>query len=433
MAGLADPGRCAGGGPKTATGEGLMGELIETESAGRRTLERLAVVGILLLMLAAVAMPQVFRRVVAKSASSVPVDEGAKNPISTAGEFRGVALQLHNYDESVPFEEYVQEIADTGANTICLSLAGYQENCSSSCIFIEQRKTPTPDRLERIIGLARQKGMHVILMPIILLQNPGAGEWRGKIDPKQQTTWWESYENFMLFYAKIAEKTKVDVLAVGSELVSMEKHTDQWKQLIRKVRSTFNGKLTYSANWDHYENIEWWNDLDIVGMTSYYDVSSGKDKPSLEDIVAAWKPIKENVLNWQKGIHRPLFFTEVGYPNQHGCAKDPWNYYGSSDPEPETQALCYEAFLKSWGGCPAMAGFCIWEWRKLPGEKVGPEDISYNPCGKPALKVLKDYFASPGAMLPTSMPTTTTAPARAASEPATVPPQSDNPPPTPQE
>ena len=36
---------------------------------------------------------------------------------------------------------------------------------------------------------------------------------------------------------------------------------------------------------------------------------------------------------------QPIVFTEAGWPNQEGCAKEPWNYYGSSKPDAQTQAL----------------------------------------------------------------------------------------------
>ena len=56
--------------------------------------------------------------------------------------------------------------------------------------------------------------------------------------------------------------------------------TRRWRSLIRKTRKAYKGRLSYSANWDHYKDIEWWRDLDLIGMTVYYDLV-GEKKPKI--------------------------------------------------------------------------------------------------------------------------------------------------------
>ena len=85
----------------------------------------------------------------------------------------------------------------TGANTICLSVAAYQENCAASSLFIEYRKVPSLARIEKLVKLAHDRGMRVILMPIILLENPGEGEWRGKIAPRRNTGTTARYQRLL--------------------------------------------------------------------------------------------------------------------------------------------------------------------------------------------------------------------------------------------
>ena len=43
----------------------------------------------------------------------------------------------------------------------------------------------------------------------------------------------------------------------------------------------------------------------------------------------------------------------------------------------------------------AVAGFIVWEWRSYPGQKIGPKDPSYVPCGKKAMGVIRKYFQKP--------------------------------------
>ncbi len=381
--------------------------------------ERWAIFGVVVLLLGAVAAPQAFRK---GKYPSLP-DDGPPIKPSRAGELRGMTLQVQSYWEGNPFEKYVDEIAETGANTICLTLAAFQENASSNSLFIEYRKVPSVKRLKGLINLAHKRGLRVVLMPMVLLEKPRSREWRGKINPPDLNYWWKHYENYILFYAQVAAETKTEVFIIGSELNDLEGQTRLWIQLIKKVRgvykrNAYKGQLSYSANWDHYEHVDWWGHLDLIGMTVYYDLV-GKKKPTLNVMMKSWKPIKKKILAWQRRVSAsvkkpmPILFTEVGWPNQVGCAREPWNYYVNDDkPDPVTQDNCFKAFFKTWKGEKSVAGVLIWEWRNHPEQVGGMEDTSYVPTGKPAMKTIREYFGSPGA-LPRTMPATTSAPATA--------------------
>jgi len=336
-------------------------------------------------------------------------------------QFRGFALQLQSAWPDRPYEKYISEIAATGANTVCLVVSAYQENCDSTSIFVDARRTPPNPRLVKLIAHAHTEGLRVVFMPIVLLENPRAGEWRGKINPKNWDDWWEDYDNYILHYAHVAQAGKAEMLVVGSELVSTEKdHAARWRSLIRRARKAFKGYLSYSANWDHYRPVSWWDAIDIIGMTTYYDLTGGKE-PTVERLLASWRPIRKEVLDWQKTINRPLLFTEVGWPNQVTCAQYPWDYTRNPDkPDPTAQANCFEAFFRTWMQEEAVAGFLVWEWRNHPNQKIGPKDTGYVPCGKPALDVIRKHYQSPDPRSQTTQPATApaTSPAR---PPATGP------------
>ena len=365
--------------------------------AASQRAQRWATFGVVALLLASVAAPLALHAWVQSRKSAIATPPPPPLKPSPADEFRGITLKLHSYWDKIPFEEYVEEIARTGANTICFALAALQENCASSSLFVEYRKVPTTKRLASLIKLAHGRGLRVVIMPIVLLEDPGTDEWRGKNDPTDMEAWWSDYESYILHYARIAQDNGVEMFLVGSELVSMEgpEHTARWRALIAKVREAYKGLLSYSANWDHYDEIEWWGDLDVVGMTSYHDLV-GDNQPTLEVLRASWEPIKKEVLTWQRKINRPILFTEVGWPSQVGCAKEPWNYYGSDTADLETQAKCFQAFFDTWRGEPGVGGVLIWEWRNHPPAPTDevPEERSYVPRGKPAMKIIREYFKS---------------------------------------
>ncbi len=282
--------------------------------------------------------------------------DSAAHPARTtvANEFKGMTLQIHSPEEAQIATKLIDEIARTKVNTLSLVLAGYQECANSTSIFIDIRRVPTDDQLRKLIRYAHDKGLHVTLMPIVLLENPRDGEWRGKINPEggRWDDWWERYTNFILHYARIAADTDVELFAVGSELISTEQQTDRWKALIEKVRNMpFRGRLTYSANWDHYKVPQFWDKLDIIGMTTYYELTGGK-QPTEDVLLASWNRIKKEILDWQAKSKnpRPLLFTEVGWPNQKTAAEFPWDYYRAQDkPDPEPPGQVLQDLLRGLG------------------------------------------------------------------------------------
>ncbi len=328
---------------------------------------------------------------------SSPGPEAVARPTVTAAaamRYRGLAVQVQNGYRPVEYYGPVfREIAGLGANTVLLCAAGFMEHAESQQIYLEARKMPSRDEFKTIVHDAKQNGLQVIVMPIILLSKPRGSEWRGVIKPPDWDEWWDQYREFIRYFCDIARDGGADGLMVGSELVSTEKFTEKWNGIIELARDHFyGGKLGYSANWDHYKPIKFWHKLDFVGMTSYYTLADRKD-PAVEDIVGRWQPIRDEVLGWQREVGKPLIFTEVGWCSQEGAATAPWNYYQNQQATAaghEEQRRLYEAFLRVWDNAPGIAGVVWWDWSGEPG---GAADYGYTPKGKPAQEVLRGWFA----------------------------------------
>lgn len=335
------------------------------------------------------------------SAVMPPAPAPRQSPLSGNEPYHGVAWQIHRSENCVEeARRILGEIADLGADTVLISNAGYQEHASSESFQIDPEVTPSPEQWAEVFQIAHDNGLRIILMPIILLSEPRGTEWRGVINPPNWNDWAEQYRDFLLHFARIAAKGDVEVFMIGSELISAEKnlHIEQWRQLIREVRKVFPGKLSYSSNWDHYKVVEFWDELDLIGMTSYYKLSS-QPNPSLETIIDAWKPIRRGLLRWQAEIGKPLLFTEVGWCSQEGASIEPWNYYHNQTPSAaghQEQARCYRAFMETWkndmahNGDGVVGGAIWWEWMNVPG---GSDDVNYIPKGKPAEVELRNWFA----------------------------------------
>ena len=306
--------------------------------------------------------------------------------------YRGVAMQIQRVDWIDQYEKSMDEIADAGADTVLLVIDSRQENGTSSHIYLDMRMTPTPEKLAELIDHAKSKKLRVVLMPIVLLDNPRGNEWRGTLKPDSWNDWFDSYRDMITQFAWIAQGHGVDVLVVGSELVSAEPMVDQWTRTINKVRETFKGNLTYSANWDHYTAVKFWDQLDLIGMNSYYKLGDNKDVTERE-IESRWREIQENLFSFQAkrdgGGGKPLLFLEAGWCSLENAASEPWDYTQQDLPaDNDLQKRLYEGFFNVWYGNPHLGGFMMWEWPPGPSEEKG-----YSPKGKPAEQVLKDWMA----------------------------------------
>ena len=239
--------------------------------------------------------------------------------------YRGVAMTVQRVDWIDEYKKSIDEIASIGADTVLLVIDTRQENGKSSRIYLDMRITPTNDQLGELIDHAKKKNLRVILMPIVLLDHPTGNEWRGTIHPDSWDDWWASYRDMINFFAMAANVHHADVLVVGSELVSTEPMLDEWTKTIRGVREIFKGNLTYSSNWDHYEPIQFWDQLDLVAMNSYWKLGDSKDA-TVPEIIQHWKEIQKPLRRFISKVHKPLLFTEVGWFSQDNVAYEPWDY-----------------------------------------------------------------------------------------------------------
>lgn len=300
---------------------------------------------------------------------------------------KGIGLGLYYEHKERPYEVMLDEIAATGADHVEFVLHWSQKDIRATELAPHPVDTVKDERLLEAMDYAHKVGLRVFLFPIIDIAHRQTGEWRGTLKPDDWDAWWNSYTRFILHYADLAEKGGAALFSVGSELVSTETMRDRWEKLIGEVRKVYSGKLIYSANWDHYKPVVFWDLLDYAGMTGYYVLTSSND-PKYEDLVSAWKKIQKEILAWQKTLPVPLVFTEIGYPSHDGANQHPWDYTKPDPVDIEEQYLCYKAFREVWEGEERLSGVYFWNWY----EAGGPEDKSYSPRGKPAENVIKEWF-----------------------------------------
>ncbi|MBM3263136.1 MAG: hypothetical protein FJY97_06875 [candidate division Zixibacteria bacterium] len=308
---------------------------------------------------------------------------------------KGVALGIHRASEGVaPYRAALDEIAALGTRHVSVPVYFFQDSVHSVTLFSKPTDGATPAQYDRVIRsvveYAHRLGMKVFLSPIVDIDHPEEGQWRGTISPSDWSVWFDSYRAFLLHYARLAEELDVEFMSVGTELVSTERFTEEWIETIQTVRAVYRGQLTYSANWDHYHEIAFWGPLDFLGISGYFELVSFQN-PTTAELVEGWTPIKAELLAWQTRWNKPLLFVEIGYTSQEGSSSQPWNYTAKAPFDSEEQRRCYEAFRLVWENESALAGWYFWIWEP---DRRGPGDTGYTFAGKPAEGVVQAWFRS---------------------------------------
>lgn len=240
---------------------------------------------------------------------------------------------------------------------------------------------------------AHKLGLKVLVKPHVWLR--GAG-WPGEFTLETEEDWkqWEQhYLEYIKSYAKLSDSLKVEMFSIGTEYrKAVVERPDFWKKLIAEVRSVYDGKLTYASNWDNYENISFWNELDYIGIDSYFDISEQKE-PTVSHLKERWKPIKRKLETFSQEQNKPILFTEFGYESVDHTADGHWKY-GRNERglNLKAQATAYQALFETFWDEPWFAGGFLWKWYDQHERRGGSENNRFTPQNKPAEEVIRKWY-----------------------------------------
>jgi hypothetical protein len=253
-----------------------------------------------------------------------------------------------------------------------------------------RRYRPTPEE-RRILRGPDSEARHRVIARIEETTDPGGHNRLSMKGDADWARWFESYEGYILPYAREAQAAGADMFCVGRELDStvLQREAD-WRRLIAKVRGVYRGPLVYSANFDSWTGIGFWDALDFIGLSAYFPLSDADD-PTLAELEAGWaralEPLHAAASSWE----RPVLLTEAGFPSIASAARAPWR-------EEETradvwlQARCYEATLRALADRPWIEGAFFWLWER--SSKPAFRDPSHTIKGKPASFTMARWYSA---------------------------------------
>lgn len=316
----------------------------------------------------------------------------AAGPASATPAMKGISLGLYPSEatkEGYSYPAILGDIYGVGADHVSLVVHWRQHDVRATSIGPAHTVTLPDVQLRHVMQSARARGLRVFLFPILDIEIRRPLEWRGTIAPTSVNAWWAQYERFVLHYARIAGEEGVELLSIGSELGTTEAWKERWLRLIGAVRKVFRGALLYSANWDHYDHVTFWEKLDYIGVTAYNELAHEVDAPE-EKLAEAWGRVRDKLVAFAAKVGKSLIITEVGYTSQNGAAVHPWDYTSRAAVDLEEQRRCYQAFVSAWAHESRLAGVFWWSWFGAGGAT----DKGYTPRGKPAEQVLRDWYGA---------------------------------------
>jgi hypothetical protein len=289
---------------------------------------------------------------------------------------------------------------ETGVNWICLAVLNHQKNFYSTDIKFDFATTPTDRDIAFAVEKAHAKGIKICLKPIL---NSEDFIWRAYISFPDEDMgekdqywgkWFKSYTAYMLHYAELAEELKVGMLCIGCEMSGTEQREKQWRKLIKKIRKVYSGKLVYNANHGREKKIAWFDAIDYIGTSAYYQV--GLNGAGKADMIPEWEKVRKRLNKISDKLEKKYIFMEVGCRSAKGCAAMPWDFTHTKLPySEEEQANFYESCLKVFSKEPRFAGVFWWDWSTFiyNDEKTAKKDTGFNIHLKKAEDVIKKYYS----------------------------------------
>ena len=288
--------------------------------------------------------------------------------------------------------ESIEKQANLGSNAIAIVPYTYMsDDTKPSPLPIPSH--PSQENDQGVIHSAfeaKRIGMKAMLKPQIYFR----GSWPGALEMKSEEDWqlfFDHYYRYIRHYAFLAEIHEIDMLCVGVEFSKATlSHEKEWRKIFRKIRDLYHGQLTYAANWgDEFEKVNFWDELDFIGLNSYYPLSKN-DNPTNDELSQNFIAVERKIEKVYQKFKKPIVFTEIGFRSIDAPWKNP--HAESDNPtNQDHQARCYQVIFegikdKTWCG-----GILWW---KFPSylEYRGTENTAFTPNRKKAEFIIKDWF-----------------------------------------
>lgn len=317
----------------------------------------------------------------------------SKMPYLKGFNFAHEGYRIYNGYGSKKATESLEKLTGLGTNSIAIVPYGYMNNTQTPS-FIRMSNRPGSETDESVIHsftMAKKMGMSAMLKPQIWFR----GSWPGDVEMNSEEEWhqfFHHYHHWIIHYAMLAEIYNMPMFCLGVEFAKATvQRSDDWKKLIKQTRGIYAGQLTYAANWgDEFENIDFWEELDFIGLNCYYPLHHSEEC-SKEELKNGFEKVIDKIESVVKKHKKPLVFTEIGFRSINAPWKEPHAGQRNDSFNGEHQKKCYEAVFESVKDQKWCKGILWWKFPCYLDYR-GLENGSFTPNNKPAEEIVKEWF-----------------------------------------
>lgn len=315
-------------------------------------------------------------------------------PFCKGFNFAHEGYQIFNGYGSQLAAQSLEKLQGMGVNSIAIVPYSYQRNPKqpAQIPLVQQAGNENDEAVIHSTYTARQLGQTTMLKPQIWL---GRGEWPGSIqmaNKAQWQEWMQYYHDWIIHFALLAEIHEMELFCLGVEFVkATTQNPDEWRQLIQQIRGVYNGYLTYAANWgEEFQNINFWDDLDYIGLNSYYPLSAS-NHPTKKELMAGFAAVEKTILQVTEKYNKPLLFTEIGFRSIDTPWQNPHAAADGANFNEMHQKLAYEVIYESTQHKDWCNGIYWWKFPTYLHYQ-GDKNTSFTPNNKAAEEVVRAYW-----------------------------------------
>ena len=314
------------------------------------------------------------------------------------------------------FEEEIVAMKKMNVNTVMVRVAFQQDPDYTKSTFIEStygfsdetvceqipyKKMDTtlpPEIMGKVFRKIRENNLMVLLE--FSSFPPEGAPWRGDIIPwqgnvmaKDLTKFFSEYIERMTPYVKVAEQENVEIIRIATEVEVIgkdrnpifnaiteerikERNTVFREKIIPSIRKEYNGLLTYGENFQVIEQVDFWDQLDYIGV-DFYIAFTDKNDPTVAELESSIKGLlNKKILPLQQKYNKPVYFAELGYRSYDGDNRKPYegedagrswiDLHPDSPVDYKEQADEFSATFNVGKDIPWIYGYTIWS----PGYEV---------------------------------------------------------------
>ena len=251
-----------------------------------------------------------------------------------------------------------------------------------------------PSWLTRPIEEAHRLGLKIMIKPHLAYWGSPFG-WRGEIafDSESEVAplLRHGYREWVTLVARLTRDA--DAFAVGTELDRTVHREDEWRDVVAAVRRNTTAPLTYSAGWDAFEKVPFWDALDVIGIQAYFPLVDHERLPTQGELDESWTRLIERLERYSTAHGRRIVLGELGYNNSSAAALRPWEYAQGGDHAEEVQRRCLTAAMKAIDRSDAIVGAFLWKWFPDDGSRYRRNFLKSTPSMR---EVISEFWASPG-------------------------------------